>query len=299
MVSLPILQPSAERGPKRHPPWLRVRAPGGERYRELKQLLEERRLHTVCSSAACPNVGECWSAGTATFMILGNLCTRACRFCDVKTSNRPLPVDLDEPARLAEAAALMGLRHVVITSVARDDLADGGARQFARCITAVKERIPGVTLEVLVPDFRGDKASVETVTDAAPEVFNHNLETVSRLTKKIRSGAQYARSLAVLEMAKQLRPEMRTKSGVMLGLGETDDEVKQAIRDLRDHGTDILTIGQYLRPSPGHHEVVRYAEPAVFEELGAFARELGFVHVESGPLVRSSYHAERGVGPTP
>lgn len=295
---LPILQPSAESGPKRHPPWLRVRAPGGERYRELKQLLEERRLHTVCSSAACPNVGECWSAGTATFMILGNLCTRACRFCDVKTSNRPLPVDLDEPARLAEAAELMGLKHVVITSVARDDLPDGGARQFARCITAVKERIPGATLEVLVPDFRGDREGVRTVTDAGPEVFNHNLETVSRLTRKIRSGAQYARSLAVLEMAKQLRPEMRTKSGVMLGLGETDDEVKQAIRDLHDHGTDILTIGQYLRPSPAHHEVVRYAEPAVFEELAAFARELGFVHVESGPLVRSSYHAERGVAPT-
>lgn len=295
---LPILQPSAESGPKRHPPWLRVRAPGGERYRELKQLIEERRLHTVCSSAACPNVGECWSAGTATFMILGNLCTRACRFCDVKTSNRPLPVDLDEPARLAEAAELMGLKHVVITSVARDDLADGGARQFARCITAVKERIPGVTLEVLVPDFRGDREGVRTVSDAGPEVFNHNIETVSRLTRKIRSGAQYARSLAVLEMAKELRPEMRTKSGIMLGLGETDDEVKQAIRDLHDHGTDILTIGQYLRPSPGHHEVMRYAEPAVFEELGAFARELGFAHVESGPLVRSSYHAERGVAPT-
>ncbi len=297
MASLPILQPEATSGPKRHPPWLRVRAPGGERYEELKKLLDERRLHTVCSSAACPNVGECWSIGTATFMILGNLCTRACRFCDVKTSSRPLPVDLDEPARLAEAAALMGLRHVVITSVARDDLADGGARQFARCITAVKEKIPGATLEVLVPDFHGDRDSVETVTDAGPEVFNHNLETVSRLTRKIRSGAQYARSLAVLEMAKALRPEMRTKSGVMLGLGETDDEVKQAIRDIRDHGCDILTIGQYLRPSPSHHEVVRFAEPRVFEELGAFARELGFAHVESGPLVRSSYHAERGVAP--
>lgn len=299
MASLPILSPEPSSGPTRHPPWLRVRAPGGERYQTLKKLLEERRLHTVCSSAACPNVGECWSIGTATFMILGNLCTRACRFCDVKTSSRPLPVDLDEPARLAEAAALMGLKHVVITSVARDDLADGGARQFARCITAVKEKIPGVTLEVLVPDFHGDKDSIKTVSDAEPEVFNHNLETVSRLTKKIRSGAQYARSLAVLEMAKALRPEMRTKSGVMLGLGESDDEVKQAIRDLRDHGCDILTIGQYLRPSPSHHEVMRFAEPSVFDELGAFARELGFAHVESGPLVRSSYHAERGVEPRP
>lgn len=233
--------------------------------------------------------------GTATFMILGNLCTRACRFCDVKTSNRPLPVDLDEPERLADAAALMELRHVVITSVARDDLDDGGARQFARCIRAVKQRIPGSTVEVLVPDFRGDRTSVLTVLEAGCDVFNHNLETVSRLTRQIRSGAQYGRSLAVLQMAKELRPDVLTKSGIMLGLGESDDEARQAILDLRAHHTDILTIGQYLRPSPAHHEVMRYAEPPLFEELGAYARELGFHHVESGPLVRSSYHAERGV----
>ncbi|MFZ9885936.1 MAG: lipoyl synthase [Myxococcota bacterium] len=295
MTSLPILDADAPAQPERHRPWLRVRAPTGERYRALKQLLEERRLHTVCSSAACPNVGECWNAGTATFMILGNLCTRACRFCDVKTSNRPLPVDLGEPERLADAAALMELRHVVITSVARDDLEDGGARHFARCIRAVKQRIPGSTVEVLVPDFRGDRESVGTVLDAGCDVFNHNLETVSRLTRQIRSGAQYGRSLAVLQMAKEMRPDVLTKSGVMLGLGESDDEVRQAIADLRAHRTDILTIGQYLRPSPGHHEVMRYAEPQLFDELGAYARELGFHHVESGPLVRSSYHAERGV----
>lgn len=299
MTSLPVLQPGDEAKPARLPPWIRVRAPGGERYAELRALLQERRLHTVCSSAACPNIGECWSLGTATFMILGNLCTRACRFCDVKTSSRPLPVDLDEPRRLAEAAALMGLSHVVITSVARDDLDDGGARQFVRCLEAVRERLPEASLEVLVPDFHGDRGNVALVTAAAPEVFNHNLETVSRLTKKIRSGAQYGRSLAVLAMAKELRPQMRTKSGVMLGLGERDDEVRQALRDLKDHGVDSVTLGQYLRPSPKHHEVVRYAAPEVFDELGAFARELGFAHVESGPLVRSSYHAERGVGPLP
>jgi lipoyl synthase len=297
MTSLRVLQPPVEDTKKRLPPWIRVRAPGGERYTQLRALLEERRLHTVCSSAACPNIGECWSLGTATFMILGNLCTRACRFCDVKTSSRPLPVDLDEPRRLAEAAALMGLRHVVITSVARDDLDDGGARQFVRCLEAVRAQLPEATLEVLVPDFHGDRDNVALVAHAAPEVFNHNLETVSRLTKKIRSGAQYGRSLAVLAMAKELSPTLRTKSGLMLGLGEEDDEVRQALRDLRDHGVDTLTLGQYLRPSPKHHEVVRYAEPAVFEELGAYARELGFSHVESGPLVRSSYHAEKAVGP--
>jgi lipoic acid synthetase len=272
-----------------------VRAPGGGRYGELKKLLDERRLHTVCSSAACPNVGDCWASGTATFMILGNECTRACRFCDIKTAKDPMPVDLDEAERLAEAAELMGLSHVVITSVARDDLPDGGARQFARCLEAVRARRPHASLEVLVPDFQGNEDSIRIVLDANPAVFNHNLETSERLTPKIRSGAVYRRSLEVLAAAKRMRPDIRTKTGIMLGLGETDDEVIQTIRDARASNVDIFTIGQYLRPSSWNHEVMRYVTPEQFQELGAFARSLGFSHVESGPLVRSSYHAERGV----
>lgn len=299
MAGLPILDPSAtpadaSTSPTPRPAWLRVRAPGGGRYAELKQLLDERRLHTVCSSAACPNVGECWAAGTATFMILGNECTRACRFCDVKTAKDPLPTDLDEPERLADAVELMGLTHVVITSVARDDLEDGGARQFARCLRAVKARVPGATLEVLVPDFHAREESIRAVLDESPAVFNHNLETSERLTPKIRSGAVYRRSLEVLAIAKRLRPDIRTKTGVMLGLGETDDEVTQTIRDARAAGVDIFTLGQYLRPSSWNAPVERYVTPEQFAELGAYARSLGFAHVESGPLVRSSYHAERG-----
>ncbi len=283
------------------PAWLRVKAPGSGKTSELRALLAERRLHTVCSSAACPNMGECWSAGTATFMILGNECTRACRFCDVKTAARPNPVDLDEPERMAEASALMGLKHVVITSVARDDLDDGGARHFARCLRAVRARLPDVTLEVLTPDFLGSQDSISTVLEALleggkPAVFNHNVETSERLTPKIRSGAVYRRSLEVLQTAKRLRPEVRTKTGMMLGLGETDDEVIQTIKDARAHDVDILTLGQYLRPSSWNHEVMRYVPPAQFDEFAAFARTLGFAHVEAGPLVRSSYHAERGVG---
>jgi lipoic acid synthetase len=304
MASLHILDadvpstPSTTPGAK--PPWLRVRAPGGEGYQRLRVLLEERRLHTVCSSAACPNVGECWSAGTATFMILGNECTRACRFCDVKTSARPNAVDLDEPARLADACVLMGLKHVVITSVARDDLEDGGSRQFARCLRAVHERLPHATLEVLVPDFKGRQASIVEVLEAGPAIFNHNVETCERLTPQIRSGAQYRRTLQVLLDAKRLSEAMglghvRTKSGIMLGLGETDDEVKTTIRDLHAARTDILTLGQYLRPSPSHAAVERFVPPEQFAAFKHFADSLGFAHVESGPLVRSSYHAERGV----
>jgi lipoic acid synthetase len=297
MAGLPILQdapvPRDHEEPER-PPWIRVRAPSGDRYRELRGLLEERRLHTVCSSAACPNIGECWGNGTATFMILGNHCTRACRFCDVLTTSRPPPVDLDEPERLAEAAALMRLDHVVITSVARDDLEDGGAAQFVRCLEAVNARLPEATLEVLVPDFAERRQSVRDVVDAPLHVFNHNLETVRRRTLRIRSGADYDRSLAVLKMAKEMNPEVKTKSGLMLGLGETDDELKQAIEDLRAADVDLLTLGQYLRPSKDHHPVMRYPTPETFAELGEFARGLGFSHVESGPLVRSSYHAERG-----
>lgn len=292
-------------GPR--PAWLRVKAPGAGRTSELRRLLDEHRLHTVCSSAACPNIGECWAAGTATFMILGNECTRACRFCDVKTAKDPLPVDLDEAERLADAVELMGLQHVVITSVARDDLADGGARQFARVLRAVRARKPGVTLEVLVPDFKGDRASIALVLEENPAIFNHNLETCERLTPAIRSGAVYRRSLEVLAAAKELGAaraaagvgaELRTKTGVMLGLGESDDEVRQTIKDARAAHVDILTIGQYLRPSSWNAPVERYVEPAVFAALAAFARSLGFAHVESGPLVRSSYHAERAVPPS-
>lgn len=284
----------------RKPEWLRVKAPGAGKTTELQALLRARRLHTVCSSAACPNMGECWSAGTATFMILGNECTRACRFCDVKTSVSPNAVDLDEPARLAEAAVLMGLKHVVITSVARDDLDDGGARHFARCLQAVREQLPDATLEVLTPDFLGSESAILTVLEALlaggkPAVFNHNVETCERLTPKIRSGAVYRRSLQVLQTAKRLRPTIRTKTGIMLGLGETDDEVLQTIRDARAHDVDILTIGQYLRPSAWNHEVMRYVPPEQFKAFGDYACGLGFAHVEAGPLVRSSYHAERGV----
>lgn len=307
MVSLPILgvdvpeiAPSNDpKAPK--PSWLRVQAPGSGKTSELRALLAERRLHTVCSSAACPNMGDCWSAGTATFMILGNECTRACRFCDVKSAKTPNAVDLDEPARLAEAAVLMKLKHVVITSVARDDLDDGGARQFARCLRAVREQLPSASLEVLVPDFLGSEESIVTVLDALleggkPAVFNHNVETCERLTPKIRSGAVYARSLKVLQTAKRLRPEIKTKTGMMLGLGETDDEVIATVTDARAHDVDILTLGQYLRPSSWNAPVERYVPPEKFTELGNWAKTLGFSHVEAGPLVRSSYHAERGVG---
>lgn len=306
MASLPIVgvdvpDPSVSQSAKTpKPSWLRVQAPGNGKTAELRALLAERRLHTVCSSAACPNMGDCWAVGTATFMILGNECTRACRFCDVKTSVSPSAVDLDEPDRLAEAAVLMGLKHVVITSVARDDLDDGGARHFARCLRAVRARLPTATLEVLVPDFLGSESSITTVLEALLEggraaVFNHNVETCERLTPKIRSGAVYRRSLTLLQAAKRLRPEVKTKTGMMLGLGEDDDEVIATIKDARAHDVDILTLGQYLRPSSWNHAVMRYVPPEKFAEFGAFARSLGFAHVESGPLVRSSYHAERGV----
>lgn len=277
------------------PSWLRVKAPAGERVQSLIKLLNNQRLHTVCSSAACPNMGECWNNGTATFMILGNQCTRACRFCNVQSKMRPGPVDLNEPLRLAESAITMQLKHVVITSVARDDLPDGGAEQFARCLKALRSHAPFMTTEVLVPDFRGDLDSLKIVTDQQPNIFNHNLETVERLTKRIRSGALYGRSLMLLQMAKQLNPALLTKSGIMLGLGEEDDEVIVAIKNLREHDCDQLTIGQYLRPTPWHHPVHRYVPPDRFLYFKNLAYDLGFSHVESGPLVRSSYHAEKGV----
>ena len=293
LVSIsPKLGPETS-GPPR-PRWLRAPAPAGENYRDLKKLIGRLRLHTVCESAACPNVGECWNHRTATFMILGNVCTRRCGFCAVE-KGAPLPVDYDEPQRVAAAVAAMGLKFAVITSVNRDDRADGGAELFALTIRAIRERVPGCGIEVLTPDFQGKLAAVEVVMEAAPDVFNHNTETVPRLYRQVRLGARYERSLDVLAHAKHVAPATPTKSGLMLGLGETNAEVLEVMRDLRARGVDILTVGQYLRPSPKHLPIVRYAAPEEFEELRRAGYEMGFAHVESGPLVRSSYHASQAV----
>ena len=280
------------------PKWLRAPAPSGENYRDLKGLIERLRLHTVCESAACPNVGECWNWRTATFMMLGNVCTRRCGFCAVQ-KGVPLPVDYDEPARIAEAVALMGLKFAVVTSVNRDDRPDGGAELFAMVIRAIRQRVPACGVEVLIPDFQGNLEAVETVMEARPDVLNHNTETVPRLYRQVRLGARYERSLAVLEHARRTRPETPTKSGLMLGLGETAEEVLQVMRDLRVHQVGILTLGQYLRPSPRHLPIVRYVTPREFEEFRIAGNEMGFAHVESGPLVRSSYHAGLHSEPRP
>ena len=276
------------------PKWLRAPAPVGLNYHELKDLISRLRLHTVCESAACPNVGECWNQRTATFMILGNVCTRRCGFCAVG-KGAPLPIDYDEPRRVAEAVAAMGLRFAVITSVNRDDRKDGGAELFALTIRAIRERVPGCGVEVLVPDFQGSHEAVETVIAAAPDVLNHNTETVPRLYRQVRLGVRYERSLDVLAYAKQIAPGTPTKSGLMLGLGETEDEVLGVMRDLRAHQVDILTLGQYLRPSAKHLPIVRYLAPEEFAEFRRAGYEMGFGHVESGPLVRSSYHASNAV----
>ncbi len=276
------------------PEWLRAPAPVGANYRELKTLIERLRLHTVCESAACPNVGECWNHRTATFMILGNVCTRRCGFCAVQ-KGAPLPVDYDEPARVAEAAAAMGLKYAVITSVNRDDRKDGGAELFALTIRAIRERIPGCRVEVLIPDFQGSHAAMDIVLEASPDVLNHNTETVPRLYRQVRLGARFERSLDILAYSKTARPEIPTKSGLMLGLGENTDEVLAAMRDLRAHSVDILTLGQYLRPSPRHLPIIRYVSPEEFAALRRQGMEMGFAHVEAGPLVRSSYHAADAV----
>jgi lipoyl synthase len=276
------------------PSWLRAPAPAGENYHELKSLIGRLRLHTVCESAACPNVGECWNHRTATFMILGNVCTRRCGFCAVE-KGAPLPVDYDEPSRVAEAVAAMGLKFAVITSVNRDDREDGGAELFALVIRAIRERVPGCGVEVLIPDFQGSREAVRTVMEAAPDVLNHNTETVPRLYRQVRLGARYERSLDVLAYAREIAPHIPTKSGLMLGLGERPDEVLAVMRDLRAHRVDILTLGQYLRPSPKHLPIVRYATPEEFDDFRRAGREMGFAHVESGPLVRSSYHASHAV----
>lgn len=275
---------------RRLPSWLKrpIPAAGGTYF--TKNLIGELGLETICESGRCPNRSECWTRRTATFMVLGEVCTRPCGFCAVKRGH-PEPVALDEPDRLAEACARLGLRHVVITSVTRDDLPDGGADHFRRCILAVRERT-GATIEVLTPDFDGREDAIATVLSAAPEVFNHNLETVARLQQHVRRKSQYAVSLKVLEFAKRSHPSVRTKSGLMLGLGETTEEVLETLADLRAAGCDLLTLGQYLQPSPRHLPVVRYLPPEEFDELGRVARTLGFTDVASGPFVRSSYHAD-------
>ena len=276
------------------PAWIRVKVREGESFKELKSLVAQRRLHTVCEESRCPNIFDCWSRRTATFMILGDVCTRACRFCAV-TSGRPTELDLGEPLRVAESVAQLGLRHAVITSVDRDDLADGGAGIFARTILAIRRRSPGTTVEVLTPDFQGDLAAVRTVVEAGPDILNHNTETVPRLYARIRPKAVYANSLALLRHVKHLAPSMVTKSGLMVGLGETEDELLDVFQNMRRHDIDVLTVGQYLRPSKKHAEVVRYYRPEEFVRLKEQALAMGFGHVEAGPLVRSSYHADEQV----
>ncbi len=272
------------------PDWLKVRLPGGPNYTALKDIMRSHGLHTVCESARCPNVAECWGHRTATFMILGNLCTRACGFCAV-AHGRPLGLDTDEPERVADAAAKMGLRYAVVTSVNRDDLPDGGAAIFADTIRTIRRRIVGCKVEVLIPDFRGDWGALGTVVEAAPEVLNHNTETVPRLYRRVRMGASYERSMELLRRAKEMNPNMPTKSGIMVGLGETYDEIVAVLRDLRAQGVDILTVGQYLQPTRQHLPVVRFVHPDEFTQIKAEAIALGFRHAECGPLVRSSYHA--------
>ncbi len=273
----------------RRPSWLKVRMPTGGQFAEVRKLVAQHHLHTVCESARCPNVGHCWSRRTATFMILGDVCTRNCRFCAVKTG-KPTAVDLDEPRRVAEAVRTLNLRYAVITSVTRDDLEDGGASIFAETIRQIRAAVPGCQVEVLIPDFKGSAAALRTVLDAKPDVLNHNLETVPRLYRQVRPQANYARSLQVLERAR--RAGFVTKSGLMLGLGESLDEVKEVMRDLRSVGCQILTLGQYLQPTRQHLPVARFVPPKEFDALRDYGLAIGFQHVASGPLVRSSFHAD-------
>jgi lipoic acid synthetase len=277
----------------RKPAWIRVRAPSSPRFHEIKQILREHKLHTVCEEASCPNIGECFGKGTATFMIMGDICTRRCPFCDVG-HGRPLPLDRDEPANLADTIAALRLRYVVITSVDRDDLRDGGAQHFVDCIRAARERSPHTQIEVLVPDFRGrlDRA-LDILAAAPPDVMNHNLETVPRLYRQARPGSDYAHSLRLLQQFKARFPAIPTKSGLMVGLGETDEEIVATMRDMRAHDIDMLTIGQYLQPSASHLPVARYVHPHTFGELEREAYAMGFRHAAVGALVRSSYHADR------
>ena len=276
---------------RRLPQWLKVKMPGSEGYRQIKGLLDGARLNTVCAEAHCPNIGECWDRGTATFMILGDICTRACAYCAVDTG-KPVGLDLQEPARVADAVERMGLRYAVITSVDRDDLPDGGASIFAQTIRQVRKRMPDTKVEVLIPDFQGDSDALKKVMDASPDTLNHNIETVRRVFGRVRPKGNYDGSLELLARAKDIVPNAVTKSGMMVGLGETWDEIIETMRDLREVDCDLLTIGQYLRPSKKHVALAKWYTPAEFDELGAIGRSLGFSHVASGPLVRSSYHAD-------
>jgi len=281
--------PAPEAHPR--PEWLRVKFFGGERYQELKRTMRTLELHTVCESARCPNMGECWEHGTATFMILGDICTRACGFCAVPSGKPVGPPDEDEPLRVAEAVARMGLRYAVVTSVNRDDQPDGGSAIFARTIEEIRKRVPGCKVEVLIPDFRGNWDALNAVLAVKPDVLNHNTETVPRLYRQVRKGAVYERSLELLKRAKQTHPDVPTKTGMMLGLGEEKSEVLSTMHELAEQGTDILTLGQYLQPTREHLPIVRYVHPDEFAEYKAAGERMGFKHVESGPLVRSSYHA--------
>ena len=288
MIELPVV-PAENARPKK-PDWLRVKLPIGENYKHVRGLVDTHKLHTICESGNCPNMGECWGEGTATFMILGNICTRSCGFCAVATG-KPLPADLKEPQRVADSVRLMQVKHAVITSVDRDDLRDGGSEIWFETVRAVREQSPGTTMETLIPDFAGKWENLQVLIDVAPEIVSHNLETVRRLTKQVRIQAKYDRSLEVLFRLK--KGGMRTKSGVMLGLGESEDEVIETMQDLRAVGVDVLTLGQYLQPTPKHLPIVEFIEPMQFEKYRILGLEMGFRFVESGPLVRSSYHAEK------
>ncbi|MCH8845749.1 MAG: lipoyl synthase [Proteobacteria bacterium] len=291
-AKIPIKVIPMQGRPARKPSWIRAKAPTGEKVTQLKSLLREQNLHTVCEEAACPNLGECFSHGTATFMIMGDVCTRRCPFCDV-AHGRPKPLDLNEPEHLAQAIEKMQLKYVVITSVDRDDLKDGGAGHFSACIEAIRSRTPEVKIEILVPDFRRRMdIALSKLAECPPDVFNHNLETVKRLYRKARPGADYDWSLQLIKNFKAQHPELPGKSGLMLGLGETIDEVKQVLQDLRAHNCDMLTLGQYLQPSRYHLQVERFVTPDEFAELGVYAESLGFKNVASAPMVRSSYHAD-------
>jgi lipoic acid synthetase len=289
-ASLYHIAPRSTATPVRKPAWLKVKAPGGPTYLALQHMMRDLRLHTVCEEAHCPNIGECWEHKAATFMILGDVCTRNCAYCAV-AHGTPAALDLEEPSRLADAVAQMGLRHVVITSVDRDDLPNGGAEMFAACIREIRQRVPDTSVEVLIPDFKGSDVALRLVVDAQPDILNHNLETIERLYRIARPGGRYPRALALLRHAKELNPDALTKSGIMCGLGEEWDELLIAMEDLRAQDVDILTLGQYLRPSTDHLPVARWYTPAEFDELKQRGIEMGFRHVEAGPLVRSSYHA--------
>ena len=296
-MAAPSIVPETQPRP-RIPEWLRRKLPASSSFEQTRALLAQSRLHTVCESAMCPNHWECWSKKTATFMIGGDHCTRACSFCSISTA-KPLPLDADEPLRVAEATQRLKLRHVVVTAVARDDLADGGAEHFQKTIEAIRALSPGIVIEVLTPDFQDSDESIGMVLDARPHIFNHNLETIRRLTPSVRHRATYDRSLSVLGKAKrQAGKRVHTKSGMMLGLGETEAEVVEAMRDLRGVGCDILTLGQYLQPTLHQRPVLEFVPPAQFDALGEMARALGFVHVASGPMVRSSYHADEFTVPS-